>query len=93
MFRLEMHQQLQLIPTFKHLTFPNAKFITHSHPLFYLFFFPFIRSLKTGGISKSLNSDIRINPFDLPKVVDSEDANDATSRYRSPQVFSRVLKE
>ena len=25
----------------------------------------------------SLNSDVRINPFDLPKVVDSEDANDA----------------
>ena len=32
-----------------------------------------------GGsyISLSLNSDVRINPFDLPKVVDSEDANDA----------------
>lgn len=32
-----------------------------------------------GGsyIRLSLNSDIRINPFDLPKVVDSEDANDA----------------
>ena len=32
-----------------------------------------------GGayIRLSLNSDIRINPFDLPKVIDSEDANDA----------------
>ena len=32
-----------------------------------------------GGsyIRLSLNSDIRINPFDLPKVVDAEDANDA----------------
>ena len=32
-----------------------------------------------GGayIRLSLNSDVRINPFDLPKVVDSEDANDA----------------
>lgn len=32
-----------------------------------------------GGayVRLSLNSDIRINPFDLPKVVDSEDANDA----------------
>jgi len=32
-----------------------------------------------GGayIRLSLNSDIRINPFDLPKVIDSEDASDA----------------
>ena len=32
-----------------------------------------------GGsyIRLSLNSDVRINPFDLPKVVDSEDANDS----------------
>ena len=32
-----------------------------------------------GGtyIRLSLNSDVRINPFDLPKVVDVEDANDA----------------
>ena len=32
-----------------------------------------------GGsyIRLSLNSDVRINPFDLPKVVDSEDAGDA----------------
>jgi len=32
-----------------------------------------------GGsyIRLSLNSDIRINPFDLPKVIDTEDANDA----------------
>lgn len=32
-----------------------------------------------GGsyIRLSLNSDVRINPFDLPKVVDTEDANDA----------------
>ncbi|MDR3297870.1 MAG: DUF87 domain-containing protein [Candidatus Nomurabacteria bacterium] len=32
-----------------------------------------------GGsyIRLSLNSDVRINPFDLPKVVDSEDAEDA----------------
>ena len=32
-----------------------------------------------GGayIRLSLNSDARINPFDLPKVVDAEDANDA----------------
>lgn len=32
-----------------------------------------------GGsyIRLSLNSDVRINPFDLPKNVDSEDANDA----------------
>ncbi len=32
-----------------------------------------------GGayIRLSLNSDVRINPFDLPKVVDSEDAHDA----------------
>lgn len=32
-----------------------------------------------GGsyIRLSLNSDVRINPFDLPKTVDSEDANDA----------------
>ena len=32
-----------------------------------------------GGsyIRLSLNSDVRINPFDLPKVVDQEDANDA----------------
>lgn len=32
-----------------------------------------------GGsyIRLSLNSDTRINPFDLPKVVDAEDANDA----------------
>lgn len=32
-----------------------------------------------GGsyINLSLNSDIRINPFDLPKVVDSEEASDA----------------
>ena len=31
-----------------------------------------------GGsyIRLSLNSDVRINPFDLPKVIDSEDAND-----------------
>lgn len=32
-----------------------------------------------GGsyIRLSLNSDVRINPFDLPRVIDSEDANDA----------------
>lgn len=32
-----------------------------------------------GGsyVRLSLNSDVRINPFDLPKVVDSEDADDA----------------
>ncbi|MDR2063564.1 MAG: DUF87 domain-containing protein [Candidatus Nomurabacteria bacterium] len=32
-----------------------------------------------GGsyIRLSLNSDVRINPFDIPKVVDSEDAGDA----------------
>ena len=32
-----------------------------------------------GGsyIRLSLNSDVRINPFDLPKVIDSEDASDA----------------
>ena len=32
-----------------------------------------------GGsyVRLSLNSDIRINPFDLPKVIDSEDASDA----------------
>jgi len=32
-----------------------------------------------GGsyIRLSLNSDVRINPFDLPKVIDTEDANDA----------------
>lgn len=32
-----------------------------------------------GGsyVRLSLNSDVRINPFDLPRVVDSEDANDA----------------
>ena len=32
-----------------------------------------------GGsyVRLSLNSDVRINPFDLPKVVDTEDANDA----------------
>ena len=32
-----------------------------------------------GGsyIRLSLNSDVRVNPFDLPRVVDSEDANDA----------------
>ena len=32
-----------------------------------------------GGsyIRLSLNSDVRINPFDLPKVVDGEDASDA----------------
>lgn len=32
-----------------------------------------------GGsyIRLSLNSDVRINPFDLPKVIDSEDAGDA----------------
>lgn len=32
-----------------------------------------------GGsyIRLSLNSDVRINPFDLPKVIDKEDANDA----------------
>ena len=32
-----------------------------------------------GGsyIRLSLNSDVRINPFDLPKVIDVEDANDA----------------
>lgn len=32
-----------------------------------------------GGsyVRLSLNSDVRINPFDLPKVIDSEDANDA----------------
>ena len=32
-----------------------------------------------GGsyIRLSLNSDVRVNPFDLPKVVDAEDANDA----------------
>lgn len=32
-----------------------------------------------GGayVRLSLNSDVRINPFDLPKIVDSEDANDS----------------
>ncbi len=32
-----------------------------------------------GGsyVRLSLNSNVRINPFDLPKVVDSEDANDS----------------
>lgn len=32
-----------------------------------------------GGayIRLSLNSDVRINPFDLPKVIDAEDASDA----------------
>jgi type IV secretory pathway VirB4 component len=32
-----------------------------------------------GGayIRLSLNSDVRINPFDLPKIVDTEDANDS----------------
>ncbi len=32
-----------------------------------------------GGsyIRLSLNSDVRINPFDLPKVIDTEDASDA----------------
>ena len=32
-----------------------------------------------GGsyVRLSLNSDVRINPFDLPKVVDTEDADDA----------------
>ena len=32
-----------------------------------------------GGsyIRLSLNSDVRVNPFDLPKVIDTEDANDA----------------
>ncbi len=32
-----------------------------------------------GGayVRLSLNSDIRINPFDLPKIIDSEDASDA----------------
>ena len=32
-----------------------------------------------GGsyVRLSLNSDVRVNPFDLPKVVDSEDADDA----------------
>lgn len=32
-----------------------------------------------GGsyVRLSLNSDVRINPFDLPKVIDSEDAEDA----------------
>ena len=32
-----------------------------------------------GGsyIRLSLNSDVRINPFDLPKVIDTEEANDA----------------
>ena len=32
-----------------------------------------------GGsyVRLSLNSDVRINPFDLPKVIDSEDADDA----------------
>lgn len=32
-----------------------------------------------GGsyIRLSLNSDVRVNPFDLPKVVDAEDSNDA----------------
>jgi len=32
-----------------------------------------------GGayIRLSLNSDVRINPFDLPKIVDAEDANDS----------------
>ncbi|RYF28420.1 MAG: DUF87 domain-containing protein, partial [Alcaligenaceae bacterium] len=32
-----------------------------------------------GGsyIRLSLNSDVRVNPFDLPRVVDSEDADDA----------------
>lgn len=32
-----------------------------------------------GGsyIRLSLNSDVRVNPFDLPKVIDTEEANDA----------------
>lgn len=32
-----------------------------------------------GGsyVRLSLNSDVRINPFDLPKIIDSEDASDA----------------
>ena len=32
-----------------------------------------------GGsyVRLSLNSDVRINPFDIPKVIDSEDASDA----------------
>ena len=32
-----------------------------------------------GGsyIRLSLNSDVRINPFDLPKIIDAEDSNDA----------------
>lgn len=32
-----------------------------------------------GGsyVRLSLNSDVRVNPFDLPKVVDAEDSNDA----------------
>ncbi len=32
-----------------------------------------------GGayVRLSLNSDVRINPFDLPKIIDTEDANDA----------------
>ena len=32
-----------------------------------------------GGayVRLSLNSDVRINPFDLPKIIDVEDANDA----------------
>ncbi len=36
-------------------------------------------SEAVGGsyIRLSLNSDVRINPFDLPKVIDKEDANDA----------------
>lgn len=34
-----------------------------------------------GGsyVRLSLNSDVRINPFDLPKIVDAEDANGALS--------------
>ncbi len=36
-------------------------------------------SEAVGGsyVEMSLNSDIRINPFDLPRVVDEEDANDS----------------
>lgn len=36
-------------------------------------------SEAVGGsyIRLSLNSDVRINPFDLPRVIDSEDADDA----------------
>lgn len=36
-------------------------------------------SEAVGGsyVQMSLNSDIRINPFDLPRVVDEEDANDS----------------